>query len=482
MQFPTAKLLITGIFVVLGGGFNFGFQVSIINPMGNILQEFSAQSLESRYGIKFSEISIRLLWSFVAGILFIGAIIGATVITSISNRIGSRQSFIFIGILTIIALLFTPLSQYTNMVELFIVSRFIVGICIGMSTTVQGVFLTEISPVCFRGLMGTLTGLSTNIGALIGSMIGLPQIFGTNNLWPYGYYIEMIPCLMLICYAIFFLHESPSYFLKRMDENEGRKAIKFYDRKDNCQIDEEIERFKMQQRNENQIKYINWTKLCDSRANRRALMLSILLNCTVSFSGVIAMVFFGTALLGSAGFTPTGASLANCLAGLAGTIGILIQAITIDKIGRRFLLLGSLISLILINLGMMILVWIFRRYHYSWLAYCFLFLFALFLFLFSIGIGPVAWFIATELAKPYCRIQVQSLSISSQYLTCFLCPVIYLPLEKLIGPFSFLIFIIPLTITTFYIYYYMPETRNRNPDEIYQLLDNQKSNFKVFFS
>ncbi|VDM99517.1 unnamed protein product, partial [Onchocerca ochengi] len=129
----------------------------------------------------------------------------------------------------------------------------------------------------FRGLIGTLTGLSTNIGALIASAFGLPQIFGSKNLWPYGYYMEMIPCLMLICYAIFFLHESPL-------------------------------------------------------SNREALFLSILLNCTVSFSGIVAMSFFGTALLGSAGFTPVGASLANCLAGLSGTIGIIIQAVTIDKV------------------------------------------------------------------------------------------------------------------------------------------------------
>lgn len=46
MQFPAAKLLITGIFVVLGGGFNFGFQVSIINPTGELLQQFLVQSLE----------------------------------------------------------------------------------------------------------------------------------------------------------------------------------------------------------------------------------------------------------------------------------------------------------------------------------------------------------------------------------------------------------------------------------------------------
>ncbi|CAG9538085.1 unnamed protein product [Cercopithifilaria johnstoni] len=468
MQFPTAKLLITGIFVVLGGGFNFGFQVSIINPLGKPLQQFLAQSLESRYDIKFSELSIRLFWSFVVGILFVGAIIGATVIPTVINRIGSRRSFIIIGILMIIALFFSPLSQYTNIAELFILSRFIVGICIGMCTTVQGVFLTEISPVCFRGLMGTLTGLSTNIGALLASMISLPQIFGTNNLWPYGYYMEMIPCLMLIFYAIFFLHESPLYFLKRMDENAAKKVYEFYNGKN-----EQTERLQIQQRNENEIKEINWMKLLHDRAASRALYLSILLNCTVSFSGIVAMAFFGTILLSSTGFTPTGASLANFLAGFAGTIGILIQAITIDKIGRRFLLLGSLISLTVVNIGMMILIWTFQQYRYTWLGYCFLFLFALFLFLFSIGIGPIAWFIATELAEPRFRAQLQSLSISAQYITCFLCPIIYLPLEELIGPFSFLIFIIPLITTTFVFYYCMPETRNRNSEVIHRLLEGK---------
>uniref|UniRef100_A0A1I8ER31 MFS domain-containing protein n=1 Tax=Wuchereria bancrofti TaxID=6293 RepID=A0A1I8ER31_WUCBA len=479
MLFPTTKLLITGIFVVLGGGFNFGFQVSIINPMGKTLQQFLAQSLESRYDIKFSELTIRLLWSFVVGIFFIGAIIGAAVVPAVINRIGSRWSFVNIGFLMIIVIFFSPLSQYTNIAELFILSRLFVGICVGMFTTVQGVFLTEISPVCFRGLMGTLTGLSTNIGALLASMIGMPQIFGTKNLWPYGYYMEMIPCLMLICYAIFILHESPLYFLKQMNESAAKESIQFYNNwKNDRQIDDETERLKIQQKNNEEDKeiknIINWRKFWNNRATRRALFLSILLNCTVSFSGIMAMVFFGTALLGAIGFTSTTASLANCLAGLSGTIGILIQAITIDKIGRRFLLLGSLISLILINLGMMILVWIFGQYHYSWLGYCFLLLFALFLFFFSIGIGPVAWFIATELAEPYCRAQLQSLSISAQYVTCFLCPIIYLPLEELIGPFSFLIFIIPLTITTFFIYYYMPETRNRSPEEIHHLLESKR--------
>ncbi|VDM99521.1 unnamed protein product, partial [Onchocerca ochengi] len=116
-----------------------------------------------------------------------------------------------------------------------------------------------------------------------------------------------------------------------MDENSAKKAIKFYDGRNDCKIDEQIEEFKIQLQNDNQRNDINWMKLCDKKSNREALFLSILLNCTVSFSGIVAMSFFGTALLGSAGFTPVGASLANCLAGLSGTIGIIIQAVTIDK-------------------------------------------------------------------------------------------------------------------------------------------------------
>lgn len=45
-EWPTAILLISGIFVVLGGGFHFGFQLAIINPMADPLQRFLSQSLE----------------------------------------------------------------------------------------------------------------------------------------------------------------------------------------------------------------------------------------------------------------------------------------------------------------------------------------------------------------------------------------------------------------------------------------------------
>lgn len=89
------------------------------------------------------------------------------------------------------------------------------GIGIGIITTVQTVYLTEISPglkktvnflinffitlslfvllfvhlVKYRGFMGTLTGFATSIGFVVASGIGLPHILGSALLWHWAYII-----------------------------------------------------------------------------------------------------------------------------------------------------------------------------------------------------------------------------------------------------------------------------------------------------
>jgi hypothetical protein len=44
-------------------------------------------------------------------------------------------------------------------------------------------YLSEISPVNLRGLAGTLNQLFLVIGIFITNIAGLPQLFGTKDLW-----------------------------------------------------------------------------------------------------------------------------------------------------------------------------------------------------------------------------------------------------------------------------------------------------------
>ncbi|KAK6014819.1 hypothetical protein OSTOST_19789, partial [Ostertagia ostertagi] len=81
------------------------------------------------------------------------------------------------------------------------------------------------------------------------------------------------------------------------------------------------------------------------RGARRALLLSLTLNIVVSFSGILAVSFFGTFLLQSIGFSEHAASLANCISGLSGTLGAILSTIAVDRLGRRVMVLGSLLFL-----------------------------------------------------------------------------------------------------------------------------------------
>ncbi|VDM69863.1 unnamed protein product [Strongylus vulgaris] len=198
--------------------------------------------------------------------------------------------------------------------------------------------------------------------------------------------------------------------------------------------------------------------------------------------GILAVSFFGTFLLQSIGFTEYTASLANCLSGLSGTLGAVVGTFALDRLGRRLLVLGSLLLLAAVNTSMMLLVYYFNYTKETWIGWGFLALFIVFLFLFSAGIGPTAWFLGAELSPAGCRAKMQSMSVSAQYISCFLSPIIYYPLNASVGASSFLVFILPLTLSAIYFHRNLPETKGRTTEEIIAILsqDNPKDSDQTF--
>jgi MFS family permease len=122
-------------------------------------------------------------------LLFIGAFCGALVSSFLINKFGLGKSFLISSLIICISLLMAFISKLIDSAELFILHRFANGLGVGVITTVQTVYLAEISPVRYRGFMGTLTGFSTSIGFVVASAIGLPQVFGQAHLWQWSYIV-----------------------------------------------------------------------------------------------------------------------------------------------------------------------------------------------------------------------------------------------------------------------------------------------------
>ncbi|KHJ83214.1 hypothetical protein OESDEN_17089, partial [Oesophagostomum dentatum] len=190
----TVRVVVTAILAVLGGGFHFGFQISIINPMAEVLQSFLLDNFQRRYSMALTQSDLSLVWSTIAGSLFIGAAFGAFLMSKILELRGPKSGILYSAMVLFISAPLSGISHLLSSPELFVLSRLLSGIGVGMGTTAQGVFLAEISPVAYRGVISSFGGFSTNIGFIFASALGLPTVLGNKTAWPYAFYVEATPC------------------------------------------------------------------------------------------------------------------------------------------------------------------------------------------------------------------------------------------------------------------------------------------------
>lgn len=75
-------------------------------------------------------------------------------------------------------------SKFSNSYEMIIAGRFIIGLNCGLNSGLCPMYLNELSPVDIRGSVGALFQLGVTSTIMLSQILGLPEIFGTENLWP----------------------------------------------------------------------------------------------------------------------------------------------------------------------------------------------------------------------------------------------------------------------------------------------------------
>jgi predicted MFS family arabinose efflux permease len=180
--------------------------------------------------------------------------------------------------------------------------------------------------------MGTLTGFSTSIGFVIASAIGLPQCFGRDDVWHWSFALEIIPTIILMISLHGFLPKSPIRSLKKGDEKEALNSLTFFQNKEAAMS--QLSEFQREIRNERFEDRRDVGCIGLMKNSKNALIICLLLNSTVSFSGIISVSFFGTLLLQNIGFSDNAASLANCIASFCGIAGNILGSFAIDKVSK----------------------------------------------------------------------------------------------------------------------------------------------------
>src|SRR5829696_1238410 len=302
------------------GGLLFGYDTGIIS--GALL--FIADDF------KLSDTAQQI----VVAALLLGAVFGALFGGPLADRIGRRRAIMTAAAIFIIGSLASALATGATFLA---VARFMLGLAVGGAGMVVPVYIAESSPSRVRGSLVSLQQFLITVGILLS--YGINYLLADAAAWR----------LMLLI-GMFFLPESPRW-LVGMSRDEEARAVLARTRETEEAVEEEMRSISSAEHAEERTSYRDLLK----RRYRPALTVGVGVAFINQMVGVNAVIYYAPSILSDAGFGDSGAILATTGVGLVNCLVTGAALLSIDRIGRRPLLLagtgGVAVSLIVLGVA-----------------------------------------------------------------------------------------------------------------------------------
>ncbi len=232
------------------------------------------------------------------------------------------------------------LALSTESWELLLIGRLIAGITMGLINLVF-MFLTECAPTYCRGLFGAMPALFIATWVMIGTVIGLPDVLGSQELLPYLLGYGLLPGLLSLCLCRAF-PESPKYlFITKGDKDRAVRSIYFYHGRNEC-VEEILAEFQRENSLAHRESFVSFKTILTTRHLRIPFLISVMTILSIDFSGFDVAMQYSNTVLQSMGLDPDTAGASVILTQIPSLIFCVLALTLIENFGRRNLLLVAL--------------------------------------------------------------------------------------------------------------------------------------------
>ena len=432
--------------LLASGGFLFGYDNSVISGAIGYMTEYFAFDSATQ--------------GFVVSIITIGAVIGSLVAGPLSDLFGRKP------ILLLSAVLFAISSfgqGYADSLAFLTVSRLLAGAAIGVANTITPVYISELAPSRIRGALASSYQLVVVIGITAVYFVNASIAdFSTHEWnvttgWRVMLYAGAIPAIIFLI-ATFFVPESPRWLEKVGKEKKFLSILRKLRSSEefNLEVKEIKETSQTNKQQKVSLKTLKEPKV------RRIVLIGFILAGMQHLTGIDAITYYAPEIFKAAGAGNNAALYNTIFIGLALTIFTVVAILTVDKFGRKKLLIigMSIMTVALFVVGILFMVD--NAPFYLLLTFIVLFIAG-----FSIGIGSVMWGVLGEIFPTNVRGLAMSLSMVSlwgaNYIVAQFFPII---LENVGAWLAFFIFGALSFITLLFVIKYIPETKGKTLEEI----------------
>jgi sugar porter (SP) family MFS transporter len=403
--------------------------------------------------------------SWIGSLINIGAMIGPFPYGFIGEKYGRKIGLLAISIPHIIAYLTLAFSRT---VYLYYFARLLGGIAIGGGYTLLPMYLAEVAEDSNRGMISATLNIFWTFGNLIPYVIG-PY---TSIVW----FNVILACLPTSFFILFFFigPESPYYLIEKNRIPQAEKTLMKLRSHNKKVVETDIKRIQLELKKNEQKG--NFFDLFKSRVYIKGLVISLVLIIAQQLSGVNAVLFYTQEIFAAAGANEMSPEISSIIIGIVIFLSSFIAPLLSDRLGRRLLLLQSLLGVCVTNLVFGIFFYLQSSTEVdvssiSWLPLLSLIVYFIFM---NSGFSCLPWNISSELFPTNVKPHAATIISCTSWTFSFLVTKFFNDLNDGIGQGeTFWLFGGFCFIAWIFIFFFVPETKGKSFQEIQEILENR---------
>ncbi|KAJ6355207.1 hypothetical protein OIU77_005738 [Salix suchowensis] len=339
----TISVIIACVVAAVGGSL-FGYDIGIsggVTSLDGFLLKFFPSVYEKKKSVhenNYCKYNDQGLSSFTSS-LYLAGLVASLIASPVTRTYGRRASIICGGVSFLIG---ATLNASAANLAMLLLGRIMLGVGIGFGNQAVPVYLSEMAPTHLRGALNMMFQLATTTGIFTANMIN----YGTQKLDPWGWRLSLglaaVPAVLMTVGGIL-LPETPNSLIERGMQDKGRKVLEKIRGTKN--VDAEFEDMVDASELANSIKHPFRNILI--KRNRPQLVMAILLPAFQILTGINSILFYAPVLFQSMGFGGNASLYSSAVTGAVLCSSTFITIATVDRVGRRFLLISGGIQMII---------------------------------------------------------------------------------------------------------------------------------------
>jgi len=440
------------------GGFLFGYDWVVIGGAKPFYEPYFNITLPSQQG-----------WGTSSAL--VGCMIGAALCIWVSDKFGRKRLLIFAGLLFSLSALGTALAETFWWFNFY---RIMGGVAMGIALNLSPLYIAEIAPPEKRGMLVTFNQLLVMIGVLLAQLINwqislvdkdlsdtatfeqIATSWAGNYGWRWMFAAEFVPAFLFFV-LMFFVPESARWLVKNKEVQKAREVLnkiggEFY-------ADLSIAEINATLTKEN-LARVNFKELFQKNI-LKFIGIGVFLSFLQQWSGVNVIIYYAADIFQAAGYTLKQMMLNIVVIGSVMVLSVFITIFTVDKFGRKKLLLigTSTMAFLYLLIGL--------TFYQDMGGAVVVFLVLTNVMFYSFTLAPLLWVVLSEIFPTRVRGAAMSIAALAHWVGNFTLTFSFPTIKENLGwANNFWLYGLICLLGFFVLKWVLPETKGKTLEEI----------------